>query len=279
MMTQGNPSSSRTPWVRVTKQHPCPICRKDSWCLIHPSGEVVLCMRVLSPKSKLLKSGETGYLHQPTEWSPSIKPKPEPPPPVINCRKMIQEWVKQTFEGQVKSLAQSLGVTATSLHKLGVCWATPHAAWAFPMRDGYENMVGIRLRKWDGSKFAVKGSHQGCFIPTTEAASMALVAEGPTDAAAGLDLGYYVVGRPSCSGGMNDIAHLFKRKRVTRAAIVSDNDGPGLRGAEMLARNLPIATTLLVLPCKDLREFVKMGGTKPVLDNLIGQSVWHNPQT
>ncbi len=143
------------------------------------------------------------------------------------------------------------------------------------MTDAYDNMVGIRLRSDSGLKWAVTGSHQGCFVPAMDADQMALVAEGPTDTAAGLSLGFYCVGRPSCSGGMNDLRNLFRRRGVRRCVIVSDNDGPGLRGSEMFSRQVGIPNCIVVLPAKDLRSFVGLGGDKQLLQSMIDCSLWN----
>jgi len=146
------------------------------------------------------------------------------------------------------------------------------------MKDGYDNVVGIRLRNTKGDKWAVRGSHQGCFLPATELVPpLALVAEGPTDTAAGLDLGYYTVGRPSCSGGMNDLRTCFARQHVRRAAIIADNDNPGTRGAQMLANHLGVPSCIVTLPCKDLRQFLQLGGTRELLDGFINASLWNQP--
>src|SRR5207253_1067400 len=96
-------------------------------------------------------------------------------------------------------LADSLGLSMTSLCQFGVGWATEHRSWSFPMRDAESNVVGIRLRRPDGFKFAVKGGKEGLFIPEDRNAqsSPLLIAEGVTDAAALLDMGFTnVVGRP-----------------------------------------------------------------------------------
>ena len=268
-----SPSSST--WIRVTKRHPCPICTKETWCLLSGDQKCVICMRVESQHPKLFKGGETGWIHrldQPLErFSP---PPPKPAPPTINCSKLIEQWAAETRRDWLEAFSLTLGVRPDALRYLGACYAKEHGAWAFPMKDGYENTVGIRLRDVKGNKWAVTGSHQGCFVPFKLSTRMALVAEGPTDTAAGLDLGFYTVGRPSCSGGMNDLRTLFKRKGVTRAAIVADNDKPGVMGADALTRHLGVPSCIVTLPSKDLRQFAQLGGTKTVLDCLIQSSIW-----
>ena len=70
---------------------------------------------------------------------------------------------------------------------------------------------------------------------------------------------------------------LFSRVKVTEAIIVADNDEPGLNGAKGLSDLLLMPSTIICLSCKDIREFIKLGGTKQVLDNLINHSIWDNP--
>ncbi len=263
-------------WIRVTRAHPCACCKKDSWCLFQ--GNVAICMRQASDRPKQFSDGSVGYLHTIGEsnQTPIRIPKP-PPEPVINVGKMLDRWHEETEVEWLKEFAMELGVEWTSLAKLGCCWAKEHQAWGFGMRDGHGNLVGIRLRTRDGHKFAVRGSHQGVFLPGGEADLLALICEGPTDTAAALTLGFYAVGRPSCSGGMQDIMTAFRRLRVSRAVLIADADDPGVRGAQMLQEHLRIASASLVLPTKDLRAFVTLGGTRDLLNSMIDSLVWNHP--
>jgi 5S rRNA maturation endonuclease (ribonuclease M5) len=101
-----------------------------------------------------------------------------------------------------------------------------------------------------------------------------LICEGPTDTAAALTLGYFGLGRPSCSGGTPHIIQTIKRLGILQVAIIADNDGPGLAGAKMLMEHLNIACCILVLPCKDLREFIASGGNQKTLDCIIKGTLW-----
>lgn len=262
--------------MRVSKQQPCPICHKPNWCLIFK--DVALCMRVASPRSYTFKnSGETGYFHtidgalRPTI---SVEKKAEP---AINVGKLMGQWRDQTTEDMVADLAAELGVQPSSLQRLGCAWAREHRAWAFPMSDGYGNLTGIRLRTPCGNKFAVRGSHAGVFLPGCYPERLAIVCEGPTDTAAALSLGFYAVGRPSCSGGVPHIITAFRRFGVTSAVIIADNDIHGARGGTMLQQQLRIRSALIVLPAKDLREFVHMGGTRELLQSMINNLIYENP--
>lgn len=175
----------------------------------------------------------------------------------------------------MESFGTKLGMTEQTLKSLNCCWSSPHSAWAFPMSDGYGNWVGIRLRAESGKKWAVPGSHQGVFLPRVNPERMALIAEGPTDTCAGLQLGFYTIGRPSCSGGVGELRTAIARNRVTRAVICADNDGPGVIGAKLLQTHLNCSSCIIVLPCKDLRQFVKLGGTKELIDSMVATAIWN----
>ena len=58
------------------------------------------------------------------------------------------------------------------------------------MTDVDGNVWGIRIRRPDGAKFSIKGGKEGLFIPEEFGGDRLLIAEGPTDTAALLDLGF-----------------------------------------------------------------------------------------
>lgn len=217
-----------------------------------------------------------GYFHPHGGPIPPMPPKREEPP-AIHVRGLINQWKAHTFSTDIVGLSSELGVSALALSQLECCWAGPHQAFAFPMFDGEGNMVGIRLRSKGGRKWSVCGSHQGIFYadgpPESEPV---LVCEGPTDTAAALTLGFYAIGRPSCSGGVRDIAVLVRRLSIRKVVIICDNDKPGLAGAEVLSNNLPVPSATLVLPAKDMREFLKQGGTAQCIKSLLKSVIWNN---
>lgn len=263
-------------WTRVTKHNKCPICEHDSWCTY--TEDIVLCMRIESKRPKQLSSGEIGWLH--TKGKTCNHPVPiqseQKMAPNVDWRKLMQRWESKEQHVRTHELSERLGISYGSLVALECSWAAPHQAWAFPMKDGYENVVGIRLRATNGDKFSVRGSHQGIFIPILKSSQTLLIVEGATDVGAAVDLGYYAVGRPSCSGGTPQIKQFIERYKIKRVIIIADNDVPGRNGAKMLVELLPRPCAIIVLPCKDLRQFKKLGGTKEMLDARIDQAVWQN---
>lgn len=266
---------NRTKPVRVSRENCCPICGKPDWCMV---GEAyVLCMRVQSNKPKTLQGGETGWLHVRGDHVPLPSVRQEEPAPIINVEQMLGEWRQFRGGSRLPNLASHLGVSVTALEIMDVVHAPYHDTWAFPMRTGENSYCGIRLRNLKGEKWAVRGSHQGLFIPQCESGRQVMIVEGPTDCAAAITLGCYAVGRPSCSGGVDHLRTFIKHRGINRAIIVADLDDPGLRGAKGLQELLPISTAILVCPAKDLRTFANSGGNKEMIDSMVGQLLWRQP--
>jgi hypothetical protein len=118
-----------------------------------------------------------------------------------------------------------------------------------------------------GNKLAVRGGKEGLFLPEgIDSHGLLLIAEGPTDAAGLLDLGFSAVGRPSCSGGVKLLVELVRTLKPSGVAIVADADAPGQRGAKTLAAVLAAysQSVRIVMPpsgIKDAREWKRRGAT------------------
>lgn len=200
-----------------------------------------------------------------------------PSPPIVNCGKLMREW--DAFVPAQED-ANALGVSVESLLALGCRYAPPHRAWAFPMRDGYDEPIGIRLRSSDGRKWAVRGSRNGLFIPNIDPKPVVYLCEGPTSTAAALTIGLYTIGRPACHLGGPDIKIALRRLGVSKAVIVADNDEkpngmtPGLSGANALAKEIGVRCVVWTPPTKDIRDFVKAGGTRQMIESDLKNFVW-----
>jgi len=237
-------------------------------------------MRVRSDKQ--LRNG--GWLHRldNTLFRPVTplrrKHKPQSHPVDVEARAL-----ESRAGCDLSDLASQLGVTVISLERLWTGW--DGMAWTFPMRDGRYRIIGIRRRFRNGKKLTMEGSHNGLFIPDDVLATRdrLLICEGPTDCAALLDLGYDSIGRPSCSGGMEFIKQLLRRRRRD-VVIVADNDKPkrrldgttwrpGLDGARSLRDAItPLCRSVLIIKPprhKDIRQWVNSGVTRDVVDYLI----------
>jgi hypothetical protein len=236
-------------------------------------------MRSVSERPKTFKSGEVGYIHKLNGHSTPVPVKREQPKVEIDAEGMVKGWIKETSAAYISSLAQNLGVKASALLEMGVCRAKEYHATAFPMRDGFGKIIGIRLRANDGKKWSVRGSRAGIFLPYCKSEDIAWIVEGATDTAAARSIGLYAVGRPSCSGGLYHLKTLFDRLHIRRAVIIADNDKPGLEGAEQLVRHAQIPCCVMTLPCKDVREFTSFGGTSEMLEDMVKGFVWRNVTT
>ena len=259
-------------FTRVSKSHPCPVCKKPDWCRVFADGWVE-CMRVQSDRPA--KSG--GWMHSQRELSPGrLTPRvPQPaPPPTINAMKLMRDWLAATTPTALDEFAAALGVSTPSLAAVGAAYAPPHSAWAFPMCDGYGNVVGIRLRNERG-KFAVRGSRQGIFLANAAPQKTLFVCEGPTDTAAAVELGLFAVGRPNCCCGGPEIKVFARRHDCRRVVIISDNDKPGLDGARKVGGELKLPFAVYVPPAKDVRQFVRLGGTRAMIENTLNNTIWN----
>jgi hypothetical protein len=265
--------SSFSKWIRVTKSNPCSVCEHPDWCCI---GERwVNCMRVQSRKPCV----NGGWLHPVnSQTRPLEYLKQQPPQPSIDAMAMMKDFSSKTWPNMQEAFAKSLGVSVASLVAVGCAWAVGYGAWAFPMWDSRDNMIGIRLRSTNGKKWSITGSRQGIFIPMSATQETVWLVEGPTDVAAGLTLGLFCLGRPSCLGGNELISEIIKGLGCRRAIVVSDNDGPGVNGALKLSKELPILNCIFVPPAKDIRQFVNLGGTRAIVDSIVNGMVWQKPE-
>lgn len=227
-------------------------------------------MRVASDKP----TANGGWLHrldEPLPVRPAPRPRPSEPPPA-DFTSTWRRWQERTDHYHLDGFAMSLGVDTDALKALGCAWTGRE--WAFPMRDEAGRCIGIRLRDERGRKWAVKGSRQGLFYVEGGAGETLFVVEGPTDAAAGLTLGLPVVGRASCAGGEEMLSAYVRRVGARRVLIVADADEAGLRGGERLKAALRTPAVVWTPPCKDLREFVRAGGSAAVIQSAVRDIMW-----
>jgi 5S rRNA maturation endonuclease (ribonuclease M5) len=209
-------------------------------------------------------------------YVPPIKKEPEV---VIDAQGMWKLWSDRTPVDRLKSFSQKIGVEAVALIMIGCVWAAPHNAWAFPMHDENQKIIGIRLRNEAGDKWAVKGSRSGVFMPknTIQPAMnhRIFVVEGATDTAAVLSLNFPVIGRPSCLGCEDMINRIIAKNKIKEVVIISDNDGPGQQGAKKLQSTLKVSSCIWTPSTKDVREFVNHGGTRELVEYEIKNLIWN----
>lgn len=272
-------------WRRVSKAGPCLVCGKVDWCLYAGPDDAptaAIGARIESAKPV----GSAGWLHRlrDDDWRPVgtiRRAVPMPPQPQdagrIDFEKLAADFCAAVNPVDLQRLAEGLGLTVESLHRLRVGWVAAHRAWSFPMTNAAGQVLGIRLRRPNGSKFAVAGGHDGLFLPGDvpgDAGGRLLVCEGPTDTAVVLDFGFPAVGRPNCTGGGRLLVELIKQRRPMEVCIVADGDSPGQRGAGNLATVLLAycAAVRIITPpvgIKDVREWKRRGATAADVAKII----------
>ena len=276
-------------WVRVSRQRPCPVCKKPDWCTYTSDGRVVCCMRVESEKA--MRNG--GWLHRVGDGE-SRPPLSTRTPRRGNDAALFDAGVyhagllERGDWRDVDGLALSLGLCPYALATLQPAWDHWHEAWAFPMRDGAGKAVGIRLRANDGRKWAVKGSREGLFFdPAVGRVPEVMICEGPTDTVAAISLGFAAVGRPSCSGGVDLTRAFCFRHGVRRVIVMADQDAPhrrpdgsvwypGRDGAQRLVAALGLPFKMVMPPAKDLRRWVIDGATVAAAAMVVNNAIWRD---
>jgi 5S rRNA maturation endonuclease (ribonuclease M5) len=214
-------------------------------------GQVAICQRIEEGSKK--RCGDAGFLHV---LVPGAMPKHMPHrhntiKPVKDFTAESDQWRAAITDEQTDRLSTSLGVTAKSLRRL--CVGFDGQAYTFPMRDEKRRIIGIRRRFEDGRKLSVKESTNALFIPEGLSKNGRLIiCEGPTDCAAGLDMGFDAIGRPNCDSKIEMTTRFAEGRLVT---IVADNDTPGIEGARKLARKL-------IRHCPEVKIIVPPAGIK-----------------
>jgi hypothetical protein len=283
LQVEGNDMNSCNGWLRVSRSRPCPVCDKLDWCLLAADGGAAICSRVESPK----RCGEAGWLHRLNghllrqrtivrsvriDLAIGVS---------LDLARFVTGWQAAVDPGRLELLAHSLGLSMTSLCRFGIGWSEEHRAWVFPMFDPIGNVLRIRLRYPNGCKLAVRESNVGLHIPTgiTFCPSERLIlAEGPTDAAALLDMGFRsVVGKYSCLGNLPLLTELTRLWRPRDVVIVADGNESGRRGANNLASVLVAygpAVRVIEPPegVKDVRDWLRTGGGLPDVEQRIASA-------
>lgn len=267
-------------WIRVKRGKPCPICGKPDWCSVSEDGMLVYCMRVES--SRECKSG--GWFHRIGE-SVQYKPptKKRETQPVRDFAKAAGDYVENLTGSSLETLAHWLGVSVRSLVRLDIGWNGQ--GYTFPMRDGRERIIGIRVRGSRG-KWCVKGSHNGLFWPEGVYSGSdypLILCEGESDCAALLTMGFDAIGRPGCLGSVEHIVE-FLRGRRRDVIIMADKDSPkkrpdgsvwypGQEGAVRLLRAVrPLVRSVKIVKPpfhKDVRAWLNAGATKQTVEAVI----------
>lgn len=266
---------------RVTNSNRCPICGKNSWCLVSLDQTKAICPRVPSE----INCGEAGFLHTLNGEAIVYKPFKEERPVTIDAEAMHRQHQDAMTYIDIEPLSVSLGVSCGSLWTLGVGKAVNwcDGTYSFPMRDATGKVIGIHLRNSEGKKWCVYGSQLGLFYdPIAHQAERIFVCEGVSDAATLLDMDFTPIGRPSNTAGLNYLKTMIRATRPD-VVITAELDGkggernlmnnPGEVGAELCAEALlGIAKSVRIiapLKGKDMREWKKLGATRNTVLSVV----------
>lgn len=111
---------------------------------------------------------------------------------------------------------------------------------AFPMANAAGEVVGIKILLDNGATLSVAGGRDGVFLPTPfpRSTDRVLIADGPIETAALLDLGLHAIGRPAGRGSGQDILQWLRRRAPMSVVIVSLRDESSGQRSMELARAL-----------------------------------------
>lgn len=281
-------------WEHATKDRPCVICQKPDWCCF--GDRAMKCMRIESAHP----SNDGGWYHFYTEDNralalPIVRRQERKPVGVtIDFAKMFRRWQNETTAQQFIGHSELLGINIDSLCCLGACYAREYRAWAWPMKNAQNVIVGARLRSVQGIKWAVTGSRQGVFIPSDRLLTshkIAFVPEGPTDTAALLSIGLYAIGRPTALACHDVIKDALAALQIYSLVAVADNDDlkkknlgscewrPGIEAAVKLRQAAGIRSCLYIPPSphKDVRSLIKAEGhrAKAIIEADLRTKIWN----
>ena len=273
-------------WTRVTKNNRCPVCNHVRWCSIRNEDGKVRCMR---PHQAVCPPGWS-IEHQYTDGGclfgdgSSSKPfdisrlkLPEPKISVIkhDWNALLAKMQRSITTDLLKKLSKEIGVDEDVVASFGVGWNTRVCAYAIPMYNPNNEVVGIHLRKPDGKKLCVKGSTTGLFLSTLPGLSESVVTEGATDAMAAAHLGLWPMGRSGASVATTMLQQVSKGLRVT---VIADADAVGIKGGKLLCDKLRYSadSVAMIVPSegKDVREWLSLGATKEHVAHLIEKAHW-----
>lgn len=251
-------------------------------------------MRVESAKPSGGSLG--GWIHRLTDPLPARKPRPKQSTERIDWTETaLRMFTARQAKAEREWLSEKLTLRIDALEEMLIGWGwdeyrnRPFSAW--PERDAEGKVVGIVRRYRDGAKKTMEHSHHGLYYGRTPTVMPGpiFLPEGGSDTAALIGVGVNVIGRPSNTGGVDDLAAMLAK--ATKVIVVLgerdeklDRKGtncpadcagcmwcfPGLAGAKQtvkrLAEKLNRAVALRMFPgAKDAREWLKQnpGATAP----------------
>ncbi len=293
----------KTKFKTVTKAKPCAICGGDHKCSVGEDG-LMLCGResgevlgfvflgqckadpqwseyraigdplldqedrrsATGKQQQSQHNGHSGNGHAPKDWA------------------RIAEKYAENFRAKPEraaQLASLLGVRDEALATVGTGYNrdTHGDHYTFPEHDGDGTIIGISRRYLDGNKMAMAGGKRGLIIPDgweargKDLLSPIFVVEGASDVLALTSLGLPSIGRPSNTGGAEQIAQVVGKLPESQRKMVAvlgeydpkkDGGWPGKDGAVKVSAELaarlagwPVCWAMPPDGKKDVREWVR----------------------
>ena len=233
--------------IRVNETIKCLVCGRSDGCLVAPDGRAAICVR--TPSDKVC--GSAGWFHAtkgPRIDSKKIRRRKRRAP--INWIELLKFY----RTGSVYNEYSRLGG--------GVYQDIQY----IPMYNEDGVITGLQRIFKDRSKAFMSGSRHGLFARSFVIShSCILITEGASDTATACDLDYAVFGRSSCNTGTEILQKLLPRYPDAKVIIVADNDPPGIRGSQQLAKSLldvGIKTGIVIPPLEkeDLSDWIARSG-------------------
>lgn len=257
--------------VRVTSQRRCPVCGGIKFCLVSKAGgddpEFAYCPRRATSEPR---RGELGWLHRLRGGEHQITRQRGVELPLVP-RNHRNEAERLARAADHDGIGRELGLAGDVLKRMLVGWCSRERCSTWPEFDSELRVVGINRRFPSGEKRLRKDDRVGLYLPTDLPRDLSphqvLLVEGGSDAAAGLGLGAWTIGRHSALSGFSDLKRLVRSRRPAGVTVVADRDsGIGLTSAHQLARVIsPYCRRIkVILPpegIKDLREWCRRGAS------------------
>jgi len=295
-----------TSYKTVTRAAPCPVCDGDHKCGRGKDGSI-LCGRIpdglqpgklhngfvflgaseKDPQFGLFRAADDPRLKEKEEesrreWERRKQPSPNGTAArTVNVDATARQLARNFTDAHRAELAFELGLPETALTTLPLIGYSPvgfhrgyedQPCWTFPEVSAGGAIVGINCRYPDASKKTKQGGNRGLIVPAgwLGRPGPVFLVEGASDALTLTALGLSAVGRPSNTGGVDQLEYLLQAVPGDRPIVVvaeydskADGKWPGRDGAISTAAALrerlhrPVVWCLPLDNAKDVREWVR----------------------
>ncbi len=240
---------------RYNSTSPCPVCGTGSKGCSVTDDELQSCRgEPTDPTTwKLLKSGDVFNCYRRLEdrWrrdSGHTNGKSTSSKPAKDWPAEAAKFAANLTDAARGELARELGLPLAALEAFPLLgWHTEEECWTFPEHDAGGRIIGITRRGRDGAKRMMPGGHRGLYIPAgwQDRPGPVFVPEGASDVLSLALCGLAAIGRPSNTGGGDQLAEALRDLPTGRPIVMlGENDAkpdgkwPGKEGAEKVAEVL-----------------------------------------